>query len=229
MFTGQGASFARRRLLRFWSMTLSAVLAITLLQVAPPAKAAAPTLFVDLIARSDDMVGGQSVLLGESELRGTSPLVTYRLDIVPDCGVLDHIDDVSVDGVEDIMGSPISWTAQPENATFIGIPEKLEQVLDNLRIIRVTRDFGQVDDCPSSRVLAYLVEEGAGLGNNPQGTASYVINDSDSIPSMTTFGSASQPNSPRLNVFSDGFEVEWDEYLGAQGYTPAGFTVRYRT
>jgi hypothetical protein len=40
MFTGQGASLARRRLLRFWSIALSAVLAITLLQVAPPAKAA---------------------------------------------------------------------------------------------------------------------------------------------------------------------------------------------
>jgi hypothetical protein len=166
---------------------------------------------VDLIARADDTVDGESVLLGESNLRETSPLTVYRLDIVPECGLLDHIDDISVDGITGIIPNiPINWSAQPENATFVGTPEKLEQVLDNLRIIRVSGEYGQVDDCPSSQVLAYLVEEGTGQGNNPQGSATYQINDSYQIPSMTTFGSNNQPNSPRLNVFSDGFEVEWD-------------------
>jgi hypothetical protein len=217
---------------RVLSIFLSGVLAFTLLQAFPATSNASAPLGVDLIARADDTVDGESVLLGESNLRETSPSTVYRLDIVPECGLLDHIDDISVAGITDIMGSPISWSAQPENANFVGTPEKLEQVLDNLRIIREREggEFGQLVDCPSSQVLAYLVEELEWSGNNiPQGSASYQINDSYQIPSMTTFGSNNQPNSPRLNVFSDGFEVEWDEYLGATGYTPAGFTVRYRT
>jgi hypothetical protein len=229
MFTGQGASLARRRLLRFWSIALSAVLAITLLQVAPPAKATEP-LFVDLVTRTDDVVGGQSVLLGETQLRQTSPSVIYRLDIVPECGLLDHIGDIPVDGITDIMGSPISWSAQPENGNFVGTPEKLELVLDNLRIIRKTGDFGYID-CPSSRVLAYLVEEIQWLGNDaPQGTASYVINDSSyPLPTLTTFDSSFNfLTTSRLNTYSNGFEIEWDQFEGSTGYTPAGYSVRYR-
>jgi hypothetical protein len=162
---------------RALSLMLSGVLAFTLLQVAPPANAAAP-LFVDLVTRADDVVGGQSVLLGETQLLQTSPSAIYRLDIVLECGLLDHIGDIPVAGVTDIMGSPITWNVQSDNANFVGTPEKLEQVLDNLRIIRETGDFSYVD-CPLSRVNAWLVEEIYWLGNyDPQGTASYVINDS---------------------------------------------------
>ena len=174
---------------RALSIMLSSVLAITLLQVAPPVNAAAP-LFVDLVTRADDVVGGRSVLLGETQLLQTSPSAIYRLEIVPECGLLDHIGDIPVAGVTTIMGSPVSWSAQPKDVVLFGTPEKLEQVLDNLRIIRETGDFSYVD-CPLSRVNAWLVEEIQWLGNyDPQGTASYVINDSSyALPTLTTFDS----------------------------------------
>jgi hypothetical protein len=230
MFSGGRTSSTTDRALRFWSTLLSAVLAITLLQVAPPANAAAP-LFVDLVTRADDVVDGQSVLLGETQLLQTSPSAIYRLDIVLECGLLDHIGDIPVAGVTDIMGSPITWSVQSDNANFVGTPEKLEQVLDNLRIIRETGDFGYVD-CPLSRVSAWLVEEIQWLGNyDPQGTASYVINDSRyPLPTLTTFDTENNLflSTSRLNTFSNGFEIEWDQFEGSLGYTPAGYSLRYR-
>jgi hypothetical protein len=219
----------KRTTLRFLVANLSIVLAASLLQVAPPANAAAP-LFVDLVTRADDVVGGQSVLLGETQLLQTSPTAIYRLDIVPECGLLDHIGDIPVAGVTDIMGSPITWNVQSDNANFVGTPEKLEQVLDNLRIIRETGDFSYVD-CPLSRVNAWLVKEIQWLGNyDPQGTASYVINDSSyPLPTLTTFDSGYNfLTTSRLNTFSNGFEVEWDQFEGSLGYTPAGYSLRYR-
>jgi hypothetical protein len=176
------------------------------------------------------VVGGQSVLLGETQLLQTSPSAIYRLDIVLECGLLDHIGDIPVAGVTDIMGSPITWSVQSDNANFVGTPEKLEQVLDNLRIIRETGDFGYVD-CPLSRVSAWLVEEIQWLGAyDPQGTASYVINDSSyALPTLTTFDSGYNfLTTSRLNTFSNGFEVEWDQFEGSLGYTPAGYSLRYR-
>jgi hypothetical protein len=226
MFTGQGASLARRRLLRFWSMTLSAVLAITLLQVAPPAKAAAP-LFVDLVTRADGV--GESVLLGETSLSGVQASETYRLDIQVECGLLDYIDDNSSQVINTIMGNPVAWTSQGINVALVGMPSELEQALDNLRIIQAPSDFGPPLNCDASIVQAWLAVSTAWAGNyDPQGRAGYYLVTPSPIPVMFDHDDDQSVTSPRLIQKSDGFEVEWNEYLGATGFTPSGFTLRYR-
>ncbi|NBO26042.1 MAG: hypothetical protein EBU96_04485, partial [Actinobacteria bacterium] len=220
-----GNKYGAKRALSF---LLSGVLAVTVMQAFPLAANANPGPVVDLVARADDNIGGESILLGETTLLNTDPTVTYRLDINPECGVLDHIGDIAVDGITDEFYWPINWSANPPDATFIGTPEKLKQVLDQLAIIRETGSFGYID-CPTSQVNAWLAEANPWSGNNrPPASASYQINNSNSIPSMYVPNASPSTSSPRLVRHSDGFEIEWNEYLGATGYTPAGYTLRYR-
>jgi hypothetical protein len=222
MFTGQGASLARRRLLRFWSMTLSAVLAITLLQVAPSAKASEP-LNVNLVARFEDTNGVAASLAG-STITGTDSTTNYRLDLSLSCGVLEP-------------GPFASNVSSPADNAFVGLAADIQIQLNALRIIRSQGpdEWDMPIDCSSSsRVTAYLSPYDDSwteiTGSTiPQGSSNYFIGSDYPLPTLTTFDSSFNfVKTSRLNTYSNGFEIEWDQFEGSIGYTPAGYSVRYR-
>ena len=183
MFTGQGASLARRRLLRFWSMMLSAVLAITLLQVAPPVRATDSTpLSVNLVARFDD-TDVPAALLVDSSLVGTSESTLYRLDLVilNQCGVLEHINQNGIPGVDDDDNdaTAINWTSKSDYLSFFGLASDLELVLDNLRIVA---SADHVVNCDTPTITAYFVETTGAMYGPPQGSAEYRLSATDPEP-----------------------------------------------
>lgn len=230
MFSGFNITKTKNRALRFWSIALSAVLAITLLQVAPPARAVdSNPLSVNLVTRFDDEDIPAAILI-ESSLVGTSSTTEYRLDldIRSGCGVFENIDNTGISGIRSPSGAPIDWAATSDYFSFVGLPSNLELVLDNLRIVREIGQFGP-SDCGVSSITSYLMDISGTFPEAPQGSAHYFIAATDPFPLMTDYQSNDPHTSPRLNTYSDGFEVEWDEYVGAAGFTPAGFAVRYRT
>ena len=186
---------------------------------------------MDLLTYPDDV--GQSVLLGETTLGGVWEGGSYRLDILLDvqtgCGLLDFIDDNSTQVILNGNNETIDWTYQGKSVSFIGLPSDIEQALDNLRIVREPSGFGPPLECDASILRAFLVVSNTWTGNDiPQGQAGYILKTDSPIPVMFDRQDDQSTTSPRLLRRSDGFEVEWNEYLGATGFTPSGFTLRYR-
>lgn len=228
MFDAKSSNYENR----FFRTSIAFVLAATLLQASPAvADAGDPNLYVNLIPRADDVSTNSVVVsLEESSLSGTSPGVEYRLDldIRSQCGYLEHIDKQGIPGVSDPTADSFNWNEQADYFQFVGTASALELALRNVRISRTSSGFGLID-CEPSIITAFFMDLRGTFPNSPQGAASYYISESDSFPLMSNPSQNPNPTSPRLNKFSDGFEIEWDEYLGTTGFTPAGYAVRYRT
>lgn len=204
-------------------MTLSAVLAITLLQVAPPVRATEPPqnepLNVNLVARFEDTNGVAASLAG-STITGTNETTIYRLDLSLSCGVLEP-------------GPFASDVSSPADNAFVGLAEDIQIQLNALRIIRYQGpdEWDMPIDCPlTSRVIAYLVIAEEWIENSiPQGATNYFVGQDYPFPTLTTFDSGFNfLTTSRLNRYSNGFEIEWDSFSGATGFTPSGYGLRYR-
>ncbi|GEM_PF-3582344 len=183
MITGNTATSSKSRYLRFWSLTLSAVLAFTLLQVAPPTRATETTpLSVNLVTTFDDTDVPAALLVG-SWLVGTSDSINYELflDIQNQCGELEHINPAGISGVQDTVGQPIDWTLNGTYFNFLGSASNLELVLDNLRIVE---EIGpsEPQGCATSTITWFIGEDGVDDTLRAQGSAEYYISTTDPEP-----------------------------------------------